>query len=83
MDIFLTFFNMKVCCVFSLESPHQSDSNEKTQHTIFNLPKFSQICSYGIFSNGLKNEFETALVNEPSVIEPLKFYCIYGSTFRS
>ena len=24
---------------------------------------------------GLKNEFETAIVNEPSVFEPLKFYC--------
>ena len=30
----------------------------------------------GLFSNGLKNEFETAVVNEPSVFEPLKFYCI-------
>ena len=27
------------------------------------------------FSYGLKNEFETAVVNEPSVFEPLKFYC--------
>ena len=26
-------------------------------------------------SYGLKNEFETAVVNEPSVFEPLKFYC--------
>ena len=25
---------------------------------------------------GFKNEFETALVNEPSVFEPLKIYCI-------
>ena len=30
------------------------------------------------FSKGLKNEFETALVNEPSVFEPLKFYCKLG-----
>ena len=29
------------------------------------------------FSLGLKNEFETAVVNEPSVFEPLKFYCIF------
>ena len=29
----------------------------------------------GLFSKGLKNEFETAVVNEPSVFEPLKFYC--------
>ena len=28
------------------------------------------------FSKGLKNELETALVNDPSVFEPLKFYCI-------
>ena len=35
-DIFLIFFNVKVCCVFSLESPHRGDSNEYTQHTIFN-----------------------------------------------
>ena len=28
------------------------------------------------FSKGFKNEFETAVVNEPSVFEPLKFYCI-------
>ena len=29
----------------------------------------------GFCSKGLKNEFETAVVNEPSVFEPLKFYC--------
>ena len=39
-----------------------------------NIPKLSQICNYGICSKGLKNEFETAVVNEPSVFEPLKFY---------
>ena len=39
MDIFLIFFNMKVCCVFSLESPHRGDSNEYTQYTIFNIKK--------------------------------------------
>ena len=41
-----------------------------------NYPKLSQFCSYGIFSKGLKNELETAVVNEPSVLESLKFYCI-------
>ena len=30
----------------------------------------------GFFPKGLTNEFETAVVNEPSVFEPLKFYCI-------
>ena len=28
------------------------------------------------FSKGLKDELERAVVNEPSVFEPLKFYCI-------
>ena len=28
------------------------------------------------FSSGLKNEFETAMVNKPSVFEPQKFYCM-------
>ena len=43
---------------------------------IENHPKLFQICIYGICSKGLKKEFETAVVNEPSVFEPLKFYCI-------
>ena len=30
---------MKVCCVFSLESPNGGDSNENTQYTIFNIKK--------------------------------------------
>ena len=37
MDIFLIFFNMKVCCVFTLEPPHRGDSNEYTQYTLFNM----------------------------------------------
>ena len=45
-----------------------------------NHPKLGQICSFGIFSNGLKNEFETAMVNESSVFEPLKVYCMYRDT---
>ena len=28
------------------------------------------------FSQGFKNEFERAVVNELSVFEPLKFYCM-------
>ena len=67
--------------MFSLESSHRGDSNEYTQHTIFKLKenhhKSYKICSYGIFfAKGLKNEFETAVVNELSVFEPLKVYCI-------
>ena len=32
-EIFL-FYHKIVCYVYSLESPHQGDSNEYTQHTI-------------------------------------------------
>ena len=68
--------------MFSLESPRRGDSNGYTQYTIFNInidiqPKLSLICGYENFSKGLKNEFETAVVNESSGFEPLKFYCIY------
>ena len=51
------FFNMNEWCVFSLESPHQGDSKEYTQHVIINLekkitlnhPKYNNVCIYGIF----------------------------------
>ena len=71
---------MKLYCVFSLESPQRGDSNEYTQYTISQYkeeihPELSQICNYGICSKGPKYEFEPAVVNEPSVFEPLKFYC--------
>ena len=71
--------------MFSLELPHRGDSNEYTQHAIINIkkkitlnyPKYNDVCSY-VFSKGLKNKFETAVVSEPSVFEPLKFYCTYS-----
>ena len=66
--------------MFSLESLHLGDSKEYTQYTIFNIkenhPESSKICSYEIFSLRLKNELETAVMSEPSVFEPQKFYCI-------
>ena len=67
--------------MFSSELPHRGDSNVYTQYTIFNIKKkkftlyYPQSAAMGFFSKGLKNEFETAMVNEPSVFEPLKFYC--------
>ena len=66
--------------MFSLESPHRGDSNEYKQYTIFNMNKKNTLnypysAATGFFSHGLKNEFERAVVNEPSVFEPLKFYC--------
>ena len=38
-------------------------------------PKIIQNFNYRIFSKGLK--FEIAVVNEPSVFEPLNFCCIF------
>ena len=68
--------------MFTLESPHRGDSNEYTQYTVFNMNKKNTTLNYpksaamGFFSQGLKNVFGTAVVNEPSVFEPLKFYCM-------
>ena len=39
-----------------------------------NYPKSAVV---GFFSKGLKNEFEIAVINEPSVFEPFKFYCMW------
>ena len=66
--------------MFTLELPHRGDSNEYAQYTIFNMNKkytlnYPKSAAMGFFFKGLKNEFETAVVNEPSVFEPLKFYC--------
>ena len=46
---------------FLIRIAYLGDSNEYTQYTIFNIkkeshPQLSQICSYGTFSKGLKNE---------------------------
>ena len=80
MLVFSVFFDMKVCCVFSLESPHRGDSNECTQYTNLNIKNENHPLIYlnlqlWDFSKGLKNGFEIAVVNEPSVFQPLKFYC--------
>ena len=70
--------------MFSLESPHRGNSSEYTQYTIFNIKKkftlnylkSAIIC----FFMGLNNDFETAVVEEPLVFEPLKVYCIFYLT---
>ena len=70
--------------MFSLESPHRGDSNEHTQHTIINIIKRKSLKSIlntimsaamRLFGKGLEKEFVKAVVNEPSVLEQLKFYC--------
>ena len=66
--------------MFSLESPHRGGSNEYTKYTHFNTKKkitlnYSKSTAMGFLSKGLKNEFD-AVINEPSVFERLKVYCI-------
>ena len=60
--MFPSFFNMKVRCVYSLESPHLGDSNEYAQYTVFNIKKkitlnYPKSAAKRFFSSGLKNEF--------------------------
>ena len=55
-NILSIFLDMKVCCMFSLESPHRS--NEYTQYTILNIKKkitlnYSKSASKGFFSKGV------------------------------
>ena len=85
MDIFLIFFNMKVCCVFSLKSPHQGDSNKFTQYTIFNIKRkiiqnYPKSAAMGFFFPGTQERVRNSKVNKPSVFKSLKFYC---TGFRS
>ena len=55
-----------------------------TQYTIINIkrkppeiiPNTIMSTAVGFVCQGLKNEFELAVVKEPSVFEPLKFHCI-------
>ena len=53
-DIVSMSFNLKVCCVFSLELPHRGNSNEYTQCAIFNIKKkitlnYSESAAMGFF----------------------------------
>ena len=73
----LSFSKMKVCCVLSLESPLEailmSTHNIPYQYIIKitrKYPKYNNVYSYANFCQALKNEFEIAVVNEPSVFEP-------------
>ena len=78
---------MLVCYVFSLESSHRGHSNKYKQHTSINITKKITL-NYSKYSKCLQllecflrtqeqvNKFEIAVVNEPSVFEPMVFYCI-------
>ena len=62
--------------MFSLASPHRGDSYVYTLYTNFKIkkkksPQIILNLQLWDFSYGPNNEFETTVVNEPSVFEPL------------
>ena len=65
-------------CVL-IRIPHRrGDSNEYVQYNMFNIKmkislNYTISAAMGFCSKGLKNEFEIAVLNKPSVFEPLKF----------
>ena len=61
---------------------HKNRLIEALLLSIHNIPfskeitlNYSKFAAMGFFSKALKNEFETAVVNEPSVFESLKLSC--------
>ena len=88
--MFFRFFNVKVCCVFSLESPHRGDSNEYTKYTIFNTnkknilnyPKSAAMGSFPRTQEGVQNS-RGKQANSVRAIEVLLYLDIIGelSTF--
>ena len=57
-----------------------STHNVQFRDKIRNFPKYLFSCAIGRIMCGLKNEFELAMVNEPSVVELLRFDCIWTSS---
>ena len=59
---------------------HLGDSYECTQYTIFNIKSkitlnYPKSAAMFLLNKRLEKEVETAVVNESSVFEALKFYC--------
>ena len=64
---------------------HRGDSNEYTQYTIFNIKNkitlnYSKSAAMGFFPRDFN--FETAMVNQASVFEPLQVYCNWLKSVR-
>ena len=61
--------------MFSLESPHRGDSNENSQYTIYNMNKRNTLNYPKSAALGYFPRDSRASSKQPSVFEPLKFYC--------
>ena len=85
LGIIFLFYHGIVCCVYSLESPHQGDSNEYTQHTIIvqKIEKMSLNYRYllpelvsWLTLSGSNYPCLKRISMVPKMFEPLKFNCI-------
>ena len=57
--------------------PQQVPKSQNASHIRNKITlSYLKFAAMGFFL-GTKNEFEPAVVNKPSVFEPLKFYCMY------
>ena len=70
---------MKVCRVFSLESPHLGDSNKYKHYTVFNIKKkgtvnYLKLAAMGFFQ-GTQERVQISFGKQLSVFEPLKVFC--------
>ena len=64
--------------MFLSELLHWGDSDMSTRYTVFSLKKNHSIVpnlQVWDFYQGKQNEFQAAVINEPSVFKPLKVYC--------
>ena len=50
---------------------------------IRNIPQIFIFMTYRNNFIGTQNEFESAMVNEPSMFEPLRFDCVYKTLYNS
>ena len=70
--------------MLSIESPQRGDSNEYAEYTIINikikLPLLIINLQLWDFSKVLDNEFETAVVEDPSLFESLKVHCNFSKS---
>ena len=64
---FSIFFNMMVCCVFSLESPHRGDFNEYKQHNSISIIKKISLnySKYNVSAMGIFPRDSRASSKEP------------------
>ena len=81
-NIFSIFINMKVYCVFSLESPHRGDSNVYTQYTSFVIqkkitPDYSKPAAVGFFFLGTQERVRNSR-GKRAISEVLLYFVLEG-----